>query len=42
MRRVYNFGRARAFAQAFAWHEAQNGRRARVERVAGAWRVLVG
>ena len=42
MSRAYNFGRARTFAQAFAWHEAQHGRRVRVERVAGAWRVLVG
>lgn len=42
MRRAYNFGRARTFAQSFAWAEAQSGRRVRLERVAGAWRVLVG
>ncbi len=41
MTRTYMFGRARTFAQAFAWHEAQSGARVSVDRVAGAWRVRV-
>lgn len=39
--RNYSFGKNRAFAAAFAWHEAQQGAVVSLARIAGDWTVTI-
>lgn len=39
--KTHNFGNNRAFAAAFAWHEAQQGARVTLARRATGWTVTV-